>query len=58
MDWKAYLTISLNKYTKNTRLIILYARQAFGPKYKILFIDTGRCGMSANETTLHPSHNL
>ena len=22
------------------------------------FIDIGRCGMSANETTLHPSNNL
>ena len=25
---------------------------------KKLFIDIGRCGMSANETTLHPNNNL
>ena len=26
--------------------------------HKTTIIDTGKCGMSANETTLHPGYNL
>ena len=31
------------------------------PKYIVfihMYIDIGRCGMSANETTLHPNNKL
>ena len=33
-------------------------KSTIGNDRMILQIDIGRCGMSANETTLHQSHNL